>query len=200
MHITRRQTIIGGTLLLAIAVIVVIVLPHTVGSNESSGAAVTRQIKPLPRAAIAEVQPVSPVAAVCAQNYSGKLLLVSISQQHVWACNSTVLDNQSSVTTGASAITNVDDATPTGSWHIYGKQTNLHLTGSDANGAWDDPVAYWMPFYSDYGFHDASWQTMPFGGAGYTTQGSHGCVHLPADMMAWVYNWAPIGTIVTIES
>jgi len=138
--------------------------------------------------------------ANCSQNSSGKLLLVSISQQHIWACNGTNLANQSAVTTGASGLTNVDDATPVGTWSIYSKQTNRHLTGCDVNGCWDDPVAYWMPFDDQVGFHDASWQTFPFGSSLYTTQGSHGCVHLPADFIAWVYNWAPVGTPVTVES
>ena len=26
-----------------------------------------------------------------------------------------------------------------------------------------DYVEYWVPFNGDFGFHDASWQTMPFG-------------------------------------
>jgi lipoprotein-anchoring transpeptidase ErfK/SrfK len=139
-------------------------------------------------------------ATNCSQNGLGKLLLVSISQQHIWACDGTALANQSAVTTGASALTNVDDATPTGTWRIYSKQTNTTLKGCDVNGCWNDPVAYWMPFDDQVGFHDASWQTFPFGSSLYTTQGSHGCVHLPLDFIAWVYNWAPVGTTVTVES
>ena len=76
---------------------------------------------------------------------------------------------------------------------------NVHLVGHDANGSWDDAVAYWIPYIgSTYGFHDASWQTFPFGSPLYTTQGSHGCVHLPTDTIAQIYAWAPVGTQVTI--
>jgi len=100
---------------------------------------------------------------------------------------------ESAVTTGAYQITG--DATPTGTWHIFGKQTNIHLTGP----GYDYPVQYWMPFYQDYGFHDSSWQTFPYGSPQYATDGSHGCVHLPADTATWVYNWAPVGTTVTIQ-
>lgn len=145
-------------------------------------------------------QPQSVAATNCSNNASGKLLLVSISQQHVWACDGTSLASQSAVTTGASGLTNVDDATPTGTWHIYSKQTNRHLTGCDVNGCWNDPVAYWMPFDDQVGFHDASWQTFPFGSNLYTTQGSHGCVHLPLDFITWVYGWAPVGTTVTVKA
>jgi lipoprotein-anchoring transpeptidase ErfK/SrfK len=136
----------------------------------------------------------------CVSNKQGKLLLVSISQQHIWACDAGSLVKESAVTTGASALTNVDDATPTGTWHIYSKQTNTTLKGCDVNGCWNDPVAYWMPFDDQVGFHDASWQTFPFGSAQYKTDGSHGCVHLPADFIAWVYTWAPVGTTVTVKA
>jgi len=61
-------------------------------------------------------------------------------------------------------------------------------------------VAYWMPFDDQIGFHDSSWQTFAYGSSLYTTQGSHGCIHLPADVAAWVYGWAPVGTTVTIRA
>jgi lipoprotein-anchoring transpeptidase ErfK/SrfK len=57
-----------------------------------------------------------------------------------------------------------------------------------------------MPFYGAYGFHDASWQTFPYGSPLYTTQGSHGCVHVPVAVLGTLFNWAPIGTLVTIQS
>ena len=162
---------------------------------------VPKQVATLPDVAQAVAGQVKTTATGnCSQNGSGKLLLVSISQQHIWACDGTQVANESAVTTGASALTNVDDATPTGSWHIYSKQTNTTLKGCDVNGCWNDPVAYWMPFDDQVGFHDASWQTFPFGSPLYTTEGSHGCVHLPTDFIAWVYTWAPVGTTVTVVS
>jgi len=27
---------------------------------------------------------------------------------------------------------------------------------------------------------------------------SHGCVNLPMDVAAWMYDWAPVGTPVTV--
>jgi len=154
-----------------------------------------------PVATVASVQRASTETSGCSQNGSGRLLLVSISQQHLWACDGTQLVNESAVTTGTTAIINgVDDNTPTGTWHIYSKQTNTVLRGCDANGCWNDPVQYWMPFDGEVGFHDASWQTFPFGASDYHTNGSHGCVHLPTPFAAWVYGWAPIGTQVTVEN
>ncbi|HEX4402249.1 MAG TPA: L,D-transpeptidase [Galbitalea sp.] len=146
--------------------------------------------------------PVVPApAAACAATPAGvDHIYVSIAQQTLWACTGPTLFTTTAVTTGASALTNVHDATPVGTWRIYSKVRNTVLTGHDANGSWRDPVAYWMPFYGAYGFHDASWQTFPYGSPLYTTQGSHGCVHVPVAVLGTLFNWAPIGTLVTIQS
>ena len=40
---------------------------------------------------------------------------------------------------------------------------------------------------------------LPYGGAQYRTDGSHGCVHMPLAQIAFLYRWAPIGTPVTIR-
>ena len=142
-----------------------------------------------------------PYVPNCYNNPAGKkLLLISISQQHIWACSGSAIVNQSAVTTGASALTNVHDATPLGTWHIYSKVRNTRLKGCDVNGCWNDAVKYWMPFDGSIGFHDSAWQTFPYGSQLYKTKGSHGCVHLPASMATWVYNWAPIGTTVTVKA
>jgi lipoprotein-anchoring transpeptidase ErfK/SrfK len=132
------------------------------------------------------------VPPVCSSNKLSQLILVNITQQHMWACQGSDLVYDTPVTTGAYLV--AGDSTPTGTWHIYAKETDTHLIGP----SWDDFVNYWLPFYSAYGFHDATWQTFPFGGAQYPTQGSHGCVHLPLTAMAWLYNWANVGTTVTI--
>jgi hypothetical protein len=138
----------------------------------------------------------------CSSNTLDKLLIVSISNRKLWACN---LNNQvysSPVITGMSFLE--ADLTPTGTFHIYSKITNTILKGSDSTGSWDDPVSYWMPFlsnqYGQYGFHDATWRNPnEFGNVSPDSKNaSHGCVELPIDAAAWVYNWAPIGTQINI--
>jgi hypothetical protein len=137
----------------------------------------------------------------CAGTPSGvRHIYVNISKQHLWACTGPVLLVGTAVTTGASALTNVHDATPTGTWRVYSKVRNTVLVGRDANGSWRDSVAYWMPFYRGYGFHDSPWQTFAYGSALYKTKGSHGCVHVPIAALRVIYNWAPVGTLVTIRS
>ena len=145
------------------------------------------------------MQAVDQTPSECLGNPAGvKHIYVNISQQHMWACTGTVLFAESPVTTGASALTNVHDATPLGTSHITGKSQNVHLIGHDVNGAWDDHVTYWMPFNGGDGFHDAPWQTFPLGSPLYTTQGSHGCVHLPLPVLVKLFAWASVGTPVTV--
>lgn len=138
------------------------------------------------------------LAGHCLGNTIAKEVIVSISKQHMWGCKASKTVYDTAVTTGASAF---GDDTLTGTWQIQDKQTNRYLKGSDSRGSWNDFVKYWIPYDGDYGFHDASWQTFPFGDlTKYKTDGSHGCVHMPLTAIEWMYNWAPIGTTVTIQS
>lgn len=127
----------------------------------------------------------------CISNAQPKWVVVSIKVQRVWMCAAKTQVYSTLVTTGA---VNVGNGTPLGTWQVQSRETNRYLVGP----GYRDFVRYWMPFNGDYGFHDASWQTMPYGAAGYRDNGSHGCVHLPLTAMRWLYNWAPVGTPVTI--
>lgn len=140
----------------------------------------------------------------CASNKSGQLVLVNIGQRHLWACQGSKTVYDSPVITGIQFYDST--LTPPGTYHISAKQTNLTLTGSDITGNWSDPVQYWLPFlsnpYGTYGFHDATWRpNNAFGSINpASTNASHGCVELPLSTAQWLYNWAQVGTTVTIES
>lgn len=133
-------------------------------------------------------------AVSCASNTYRQLLLVSISKQHLWACEGGKQVNSSAVTTGAT----VDhDQTPLGSWRVQAKQRDRYLVGA----GYRDYVHYWVPFNGDFGLHDAPWQTMASGSRDYTQKGSHGCVHVPTRTMAWLYRWTSVNnTVVTVEA
>ena len=122
-----------------------------------------------------------------------KEIIVSISQQHLWVCTGTTQVYDTAVTTGAYKV--AGDETPTGTWKIYAKQTNRYLSGP----GYRYFVQYWIPFFGNYGFHDANWQTFPFGSPLYGTEGSHGCVHLPLTAVKWLFDWSSVGTTVMIE-
>lgn len=159
---------------------------------------------PAPAAAPAPAASVPVVQGPCGGNVLSKFILISISQRHLWACQAQTVAYDSPVVTGMQNL--AADLTPTGTYHIYSKQTNVTLTGSDSTGSWDDPVSYWMPFlynrYGTYGFHDATWRPdSAFGNIDpYSSDGSHGCVELPLATAKWLYDWSYIGTTVTIEN
>lgn len=44
-----------------------------------------------------------------------------------------------------------------------------------------------MPFNGGIGFHDANWQPY-FGGDRFMEGGSHGCINMPPDKAAELYN------------
>lgn len=140
----------------------------------------------------------------CADNSLDKLIIVSVKERHLWACQYHKVVYDSPVVTGMEFLP--ADLTPRGTYHIYAKQTDTTLTGSDSTGSWSDPVSYWMPFltnqYGAYGFHDATWRSnSDFGNIDPNSKdASHGCVEMPLAAIKWLYNWAPVGTTVTIKS
>lgn len=140
----------------------------------------------------------------CAGNTLEHLVLVSVAQRHLWACERGQTVHDAPVITGI--LAHASTLTPPGTYHISAKATNTTLTGTDETGSWSDPVYYWMPFldnqHGTYGFHDAPWRADDaFGKTDpNSAEASHGCVELPLASAKWLYNWAPVGTTVTVES
>ena len=168
-----------------------------------------RVIRPAANSSSPQITAAAKSSDRCSGNALAHEIIVSLSQQHMWACGGSRQAYDSSVVTGMAMY--VADATPTGTYHIYVKQTNQSLSGCDTTGCWDDHVYYWLPFFTNkygvYGFHDATWRSpSEFGrvniNAPYTAteHGSHGCVEMPTTAAKWLYNWAPVGTTVKIES
>ena len=81
-----------------------------------------------------------------------------------------------------------DCVTPAGVFGISYKTTNAVLRGA----TYETPVNYWMPFYGNFGMHDATWRS-EFGGDIYIANGSHGCVNLPLDAAATIYQHISAG-------
>lgn len=140
----------------------------------------------------------------CAGNDLDKLIKVSVDKRRMWACEKTNSVHSVSVITGLK--NHPETETPLGTYKIYGKMTNTTLSGNDSRGAWKYPVYYWMPFldnqYGTYGFHDATWRpNSEFGGISpESDKASHGCIELPLSSAKWLYEWAPVGTVVKVES
>ena len=81
-----------------------------------------------------------------------------------------------------------DRQTPGGVYSVYYRQSPDVLEGP----GYSSPVEYWMAFNGGIGLHDANWRS-EFGGDIYLTNGSHGCVNLPTEAAAKIYEVAQIG-------
>lgn len=84
--------------------------------------------------------------------------------------------------------------TPRGTFMIYSKSRNVTLRGP----GYASFVNYWMPFYRDYGIHDATWRSQ-FGGSVYLSGGSHGCVNTPFNNAQTIFTYVSVGTPVIVQ-
>ncbi|HEY8598111.1 MAG TPA: L,D-transpeptidase [Thermomicrobiales bacterium] len=87
--------------------------------------------------------------------------------------------------------------TPTGTFRTFRKVVSDDMTLGDPS----DPDYYytpnvpWVMYFLDGGFalHGAVWDDM------WGTPTSHGCVNIPVDIAAYLYDWAPLGILVWIH-
>jgi hypothetical protein len=140
----------------------------------------------------------------CENNPAGKVILVSLSQQRLVACDGSSTAYTAPVTSGRPGM-----ETPTGTTTISFKQSPW-LMKPEASCKQGDPcwykatqVNYVMLFRSGgYFLHDWPPQEGSAFGRGTQNQrfGSHGCVHVPVGTLASLYNWAPVGTTVIVTA
>ena len=81
--------------------------------------------------------------------------------------------------------------TPAKVCSVYFKQRNRVLRGAN----YATPVKYWMAVDGHIGIHDATWRK-EFGGEIYKTDGSHGCINTPLEIMTELYEIVEEGTPV----
>lgn len=87
-----------------------------------------------------------------------------------------------------SGTMDTESQTPSGVYSIFYMQSPAVLKGAD----YSSPVTYWMPFYGNYGLHDATWRS-EFGGDIFRTNGSHGCINLPYESAERIYDTVWVG-------
>ncbi len=123
---------------------------------------------------------------------SARLVLIDISEQKVRAFEDEDIVMESLAVTG---LKDCHD-TQLGIYAVVLKQQNYTMHGSYGRAR----VDYWMRFNNPYaqGLHDASWRN-EFGGEIYVTNGSHGCVNLPSDFVAELYDFVEVGTPVIVQ-
>lgn len=137
----------------------------------------------------------------------GKEILISIAKQWMYVYENGKAVYNSPITTGQPAL-----PTPTGTYHVFAK-----LSPTTFYSPWPYGSPYWYPpshinyalewREGGYFLHDSWWRSTFGPGTnvwhkdpvyGWLT-GTHGCVTMPLKTAAWLYNWAPIGTLVQIN-
>ena len=115
---------------------------------------------------------------------------ISIDRQTMWCYKNGQVVVETPVVTGD--ISKAGRATPkNGCWPIFWKTTEYTMNGPrDENGTpeYTTFVHYWMPFNGGVGIHDLASRGNNFGGDIYKTNGSHGCINMPPEKAAELYN------------
>ncbi|MDO4632957.1 MAG: L,D-transpeptidase family protein [Eubacteriales bacterium] len=104
---------------------------------------------------------------------------VDLTNQKVWLYKAGKLLLETECVSGTYGT---DRQTPGGVYSLKYKQSPAVLTGAD----YSTPVQYWMPFNGGIGLHDANWRAS-FGGDIFRSNGSHGCINLPTEAAALIY-------------
>lgn len=137
------------------------------------------------------------------QDWGDTYVEVDLSEQHMWYIVNGSVQLETDVVTGLASDPNRE--TPAGVYSILEMKRDKVLTG-ETNPSTGEPiyrtkVSYWMRgTWTGIGFHDATWQSA-FGGNRYqTSAGSHGCINMPLDQAAALYDVLEMGTPVVIHN
>ena len=123
---------------------------------------------------------------------AGSYIEVSLDAQHLWLYKDGNLMTETDIVSGKPVK---GRETYRGAWPIAYKASPYNLTSAEYG--YNVKVNYWMPFVYGQGLHDATWQSS-FGGNRYKTNGSHGCINLPKDQAATIYNTIDAGYPIII--
>ncbi len=126
--------------------------------------------------------PANPQAA---QANGEKWIDVDLTHQRLVAYEGSTPVHSVSVSTGLPGTPTV-----TGQYHIYVKYLKQLMYGP---GYYLPDVPYVMYFYEGYGIHGTYWHH------NFGHPMSHGCVNAPTPDAQWLYEWAPVGTLVNVH-
>ncbi len=125
---------------------------------------------------------------------AAKYIEVDITKKRLYAYENNILVKTFLVTAGANAT-----PTPTGTYSIWQKLLSQDMRGLNADGSeYYQPSVSWVSYFDHRGdaIHGNYWRPASVFG---NVNTSHGCVGLTNADAKWIYNWAPIGTRVTIH-
>jgi len=138
-----------------------------------------------------EVINVPDLSRVPATTIGGKQIIVVIEQQKVYAFDNGVLINTFVVSTGT-----VYHPTVLGNFQIAVKLTSTRMAGE----TYDLPNVPWTMYFGNdivswhegYALHGAYWHN------NFGHPMSHGCINMTENDAKWLFDWTPVGTVVTI--
>jgi lipoprotein-anchoring transpeptidase ErfK/SrfK len=118
-----------------------------------------------------------------------KAIVISISKQRLRAYKGDRVALRSFVSTGRSGFD-----TPLGSFAVLTRLPSQTMEGVIGGEYYNVPDVPWVLYFTNSGhaLHGTYWHD------NFGTPMSHGCVNMPLDVAAWLYEWAPIGTPVLI--
>ncbi|HZU86483.1 MAG TPA: L,D-transpeptidase, partial [Anaerolineaceae bacterium] len=114
-----------------------------------------------------------------------KWIDVDLSEQMLYVYQGRRLLQAFLISSGTSA-----HPTVVGEFHIYVKYRYADMSGP---GYYLPDVPYVMYFYDGYGLHGTYWHS------NFGTPMSHGCVNLQTDNAGWIFDFAPVGTLVNVH-
>ena len=122
-----------------------------------------------------------------ANDIGGSYVEADLTNQHLYLYQDGEIVLETDFVSGT-MVSTYDCVTPEGIFGLAYKTRDAVLKGA----TYRTPVSYWMPFYGNYGMHDAKWRGS-FGGQIFVTNGSHGCINLPPDKAAQIYQYVSEG-------
>ncbi len=124
-------------------------------------------------------------------DHTGKQIIVDLSDQWLYALEGDRIIFDAPVSTGRDGFN-----TPIGHFSIYAKVREQTMRGCAGGECWVVPhVPHAMYIVGGVALHGTYWHNQ----FGTGIRRSHGCINLPLKAAAWLYDWAPVGTPVTVR-
>ena len=119
----------------------------------------------------------------------GRAVVISLSQQALWAYEDGAVVRSTYVSTGREKF-----RTPAGLFFVNSKVPVQDMEGVIGGEYYNVPQVPDVLYFTDRGhaIHGTYWHD------NFGTPMSHGCVNLPMDVADWMYEWAPLGMAVLI--
>ena len=119
----------------------------------------------------------------------GRAVVISLSQQALWAYEDGVVVRSTYVSTGTEKF-----RTPAGFFTVNTKVPEQDMAGVIGGESYNVPKVPDVLYFTNRGhaIHGTYWHE------NFGAPMSHGCINLPMDVADWMYAWAPLGMAVLI--